>query len=157
MFRAPIQADYWVYSVLDPAIDEERSDPGGYTDTLDPTKLVFLEGQTPSMFCLRTPTIPVQDSIHARIRELIGIADNVEDEIGRRIARSGEIACIMVRGLLRDSRSVEGLEVPEPGPDGLLPPEVLDQIGRLDVIRELASYCRHVGHLPPPPGPRGDG
>lgn len=157
MFRAPVQADYWVYSVLDPAIDVERSDLHGYTDTLDPAKLVFREGEVPSMFCLRTPTVAVQDQIESHIRGLVGLADSVEEEIGRRMARSGEIACVMLRGLLRGVRNVEGIDaLPEPGPDGLLPPDVLDKIWRLSVIRELAGYGRHVGHIPPPPGPRGD-
>lgn len=155
MYRQPVQREYVVYSVDDPALDREASNAEEYKRTLEPSHLHWRQGEAPTEFVLRTPSVRLQLEVRGRISSLLAGAKDEEEAARVYLEHLGAVQALHVRATLREVRGLEGVELPPPEASGLLPEAAIDLLVSADLVAELAGYAQQIGHLSPRPGQSG--
>jgi hypothetical protein len=136
MWRLPVQREYRVHTLLDPAIDFDACDTKAYRETLDPKHLKVKDGQALAVFVIRPLTT----------REGVACDPGVVDPDAVTMEHVYEQTELVVRhGLLR-IESDPPIEVERR--DGLVTREFVDRLGSHALVIELATYIRQASHIP---------
>lgn len=136
-FRKPALTDeFKVYSLLDPSV--AATDEDKYLQTLDKFYLTF-KGDDASVFTLSPPSTAQR----ARAMAMSGAQKPT-------ISEAYEACEYLVRACWKDVTNFEvgGEPLKLEFEDGLVKREILDKIQDTNLIFELASYARQIGHIP---------